>query len=278
MIDQQENQPREMSLEYLTATLLDFFRSPKNEDRYVEAARIALNQISRSSNQSVEKLEKRYLFFASALKNNLSTVAIREFSSKCIEAAKKTRHLSKAEEKPFVTRRSLQKKALGDVAQALASGHSQQAAIHRAANQLIRQQRAQRAQDRLSAMIESHPLKDAFVALDVKMTLAKEDIRQQLLRLPRRSHRCSNGSGVLFGLLEKAKAFAPARLHQLLGDELFFLCRPTGFLDPQSTTIVVEVPSSAHLHALTYRKLEIITALKKDDHFRALKKLHLRVT
>jgi hypothetical protein len=69
-------------------------------------------------------------------------------------------------------------------------------------------------------------------------------------------------------VLKKAQAFSMMRLHYLMGDELFFLCRPLGFLDRFENTILIEVPTSSHLNALVYKKFEILKALKADAIFK----------
>lgn len=267
-------------IDYLVASLLDFFREPKNEHRWFHAAKIANNQVSRTARPQAPNLEKRFVFFASKLKNNITAPSLRNFASECLTIAEKMGAFGK--EKPVnvaESPRHLQKKAQKDLSQMLASGHSETAALNRVANNLLKNKRQQETVQRLATMTKSHPLKETLQILQKgEHPLAKEDIRHQLLRLKRKANPLNQGDGILFGLLERAQAFSAPRIHQLLGDELFFLCRPLGFLDQTASTLVVEVPTSAHLHALTYRKLEILKALKKDVAFRTARNIRFRVT
>lgn len=267
-------------VDYLVANLLDFYRDPRKESRFFEAAKMAINQISRmSKSNSAIALEKRFFFFASKLKNNITAASLRDFAEKCLESAYNSGVL-------FVTKdknpseppknRSLHKRAKETVIESLKQGFSEASAVQRAANKLVKNQKQNLKEARLAQLAKSHPLEETLTVLAGHRALAKEDVRHQLLRL--KKHSSINGEGVLFNLLKKAESFSNARLHKLLGDELFFLCRPLGFLDQKASTLMVEVPTSAHLYALTYRKLEILNALKKDAAFLATKKIIFKVT
>lgn len=262
-------------IDYLVAILIDFFRDPRSEAQYLSAAKIALNQVARAKAQPVDNLEKRFLFFASRLKNNISPMSIRSFAKSCIDASDKS--LGKPSPKILETPKQLKKKAYQEIALAIARGESQETALNRAAHQLVRFKKKQDAAERKVRMAEEHPLSETFSALNSHSSkMPKEDIRQHLLNLKRKTESGSD-QGRLFGLLKKAQAFSAPRVHALLGDELFFLCKPLGFLDRADQILLVEVPTSAHLHALTYRKLEVLMALKKDDNFRAVKNIRFKV-
>lgn len=71
----------------------------------------------------------------------------------------------------------------------------------------------------------------------------------------------------MLSVLKKAQVFGANTIHDLLGDELFFLCRPIGFFDAKEEIVLVEVASHAHMNAMAFRKLEILRALKKDSAF-----------
>ncbi|HXW53951.1 MAG TPA: DciA family protein [Myxococcota bacterium] len=266
-------------LEYLVANLLDFFRDPRTETRFLHAASIAENLVLRRANKINITVKKRFLFLAHQLNNNISPTSIRGFARACLEYVEKCHFTDNAAETSSApSMRSLYKKAQAEVKGSLASGHSEAAAVHRAANELVKSQRVVDANTRLRSQAKNHPLKDTLLVLNVeKRPMAKEDIKNHLLKLKREVDRENPGSGVLYHLLKRAEAFSTTRLHHLLGDELFFLCRPLGYLDHQATTLIVEVPSSAHLHALTYRRLEILTALRKDTAFASVKNLKLKV-
>lgn len=265
---------RGAQIEYLMAHLLDYFRDPKMESRFTQAAKIALNQVSLSLGNA-SPLERRFLYYAGKLKNNISPQSLRYFAEECLSSCA---HMGDEEVKqPSLSLKALRKKAHTDLSLSLAAGHSQEAAIQRAANELIKKKNQSEQTDRVHKMANSHPLKDVLLACNIgQRHLAKEDIKQHFLRLTRNPTPEKNG--VLFGLLQKAQAFSVPRLHRLLGDDLFFLCRPLGFMDSQQSIIIVEVPTNAHLHALTYRKLDILRGLRKDAAFRSVRTIRFKVT
>lgn len=258
-------------IDYLVANLIEFFRDPRAEMRYLEAAKIALNQMDRAGVK--ENLEKRFTFFASRLRNNLNHLSIRHFAKECVESSYKTETEPKKAPDP---QRMLKRRAYKEVAEALSLGYSQTSALNRAAHFLAKEKQRQSLEEKKAKIVANHPLNHALTALNsLNSRVPKEDIRNHLLNLNR--NESSSKEGKLFGLLKKAQAFSAPKMHALIGDELFFLCKPLGFLDKNDQTLLVEVPTSAHLHALTYRKLELLMALKKDETFRLAKNIRFKV-
>jgi hypothetical protein len=256
-------------IEYLVASLIDFFRDPKREERYFEAAKIALNQVNRGLNIKTN-LEKRFLFLASRLKNNINPLSIRTFAKDCL-------NFSNTPVPPKIDQQKLYKRAKKEVALAIALGHSEEMALNMAANKLIKEKSRAELLEKKTIMAETHPLNLVLSALNsLDKKVAKEDIRNHFLNLKRTVDNSSK-DGKLFSLLKKAESFSPAKIHALLGDELFFLCKPLGFIDKNDQTLLIEVPTNAHLHALTYRKLDIILSLKKDANFSSVKNIKFKV-
>lgn len=270
--------------DYLVANLLDYYRSIHHENAWFKAAQIALNQIERSANSSDTGLNKRLIYLASQLKNNISVASIRAFAREAVSAAKKSGLLNSAKAKDVKdlaapAKKNLEKKALRDLGKAISAGNSQPSAVNRAAHNLYQHKLEDDRKLARAAMTMSHPLKETFNTLNMTdKPLAKEDIRNHLLRLKKNSTPNQPNSGILFNVLKKAQSFSPARLHQLLGDDLFFLCRPLGFVDQNDEIILVEVPSNAHLHSLTYRKLDILGALKHEPSFQKAKNIRFKVS
>lgn len=264
---------------FLVASLLDFFRPIENEDKWQQAAKMAANFIKRSANISSPRLDKRLFFLANQLKNNLNPASIRLFAQEClISAAKAGRGpLNSSMEENKKPSPNLQRKALKDIKNFLHFGHSEQTATARAAYSLLKEKKDLEQKLQRIERIKSHPLRDTLEMFSHDKPLPKEDIRNHLLHLKSFVHRDNPGQGMLFSVLKKAQAFSAVRLHQLLGDDLFFLCRPLGFVDKNEQLIEVEVPSSAHLNALTYRKLELLQALKKDPTFKRAQNIKLKV-
>ncbi len=265
--------------DFLTANLLDFFRTIENEDKWMQAAKIVVNQIERCSQQSSSYLENKILFLAHRLKNNVSHISIRQFANDAISAALKLGIVKGEKKAPSPNApRNLERKATKEIAQAINTGCLDASAAQRAANVLWKQKIESLKMEQQKSAIEKHPLKDVLSVLAHHSTpLAKEDIRNHFLRLQKKTTTTTSPKGKLFSLLEKAQAFSSVYIHKLLGDELFFLCRPIGFLDMKEEIVVIDVPSNAHLHLLSYRKLEILRALKKDPTFFKTKSLRFKV-
>lgn len=262
---------------YLVANLLDFFRNPENEDKWLKAAKMAISLFQRSQISS-PRLDKRVFFLANQLKNNISAASLRLFAEECLKSTHKIPRgqdfdQEGSKKKPI----NLQRKALKDIKVSLETGHSEQAALTRAAYSLAKEKRAEEQKERQQLLIKNHPLREIFEVHSNNKALPREDIRNKLLNLKNYTSHNNPGQGVLFGILKKAQAFSLYRIHNLLGDELFFLCRPLGFVDKNEQIIEVEVPSSAHMNALTYRKLEILKALKADPTFKRAQNIKLKV-
>lgn len=260
-------------IDYLTASLIDFFRDPKNESKHVQAAKIAGRHVHLHLG-SPHNLDRRFLYLAGPLKNNLTPQSLRHFAQECFLAI--TSSLSKMPESipDDSSFASLKKRTSQNLSLAIASGLSESSAVNKTALYLVKQKRKADYTQRIKNLAQKHPLRDVFSACNIaEKSLPKEDIKQKFLHLEAKNDHKS----VLLGLLTKAQAFSAPRLHSLLGDDLFFLCRPVGFFDAQETTLLIEVPSNAHLHALAYRKLEIQRLLKKDLAFQKIRSIRFKV-
>lgn len=260
--------------DYLVALLIDFFRKPENETDFLGAAKIALNLLGKN-NDHAPRLKRGFYQLSGKLKNNISPQGLRFFAMECIDALGAPSNMA-TNDQSMPSKRGLRKIAQKDISLALLGGHSPDAALNRAAIGLLKTKQKRDQNQRISNLMSTHPLKDTLLACNVLQTrLAKEDIKHHFLRLGKENKK---GGGVLFGLLAKASCFSAYRLNKLLGDELFFLCRPVGFFDQTQTTILIEVPTNAHVHALTYRKLDILRALRKDTAFSQVKNLRFKVS
>src|SRR5580704_13154424 len=80
---------QKQQLDYLVANLLEYFRNPSKEPLFLEAAKIALNQISRKT-LSTDILKRRFFSLAHKLKNNISSATLRCFAEECFNAAEIT--------------------------------------------------------------------------------------------------------------------------------------------------------------------------------------------
>lgn len=274
-----QNQPKDIPAnvkkhqDYLTAHLLDFFRTIENENKWMQAIKIALNLVERVANTSAESLERSFGALAYRMKNNINPKTIREFAVLSTMQACRVGFLK---EEQNTETKNLERKTQKQLSFALNAGCTEPLAVHRVAQRLLKEKKEQDRAAVRARIIKQHPMAESLSLLVNNQKIAKEDIRNHLLNLGRTADKKSGNS--LMTVLRKAQSFSIVNLHNLLGDDLFFLCRPLGFLDQRDETVVVEVPSSAHMHALTYRKLEILKSLKKDPAFEKVKTIRFKIS
>ena len=78
-------------------------------------------------------------------------------------------------------------------------------------------------------------------------------------------------------LLNKADAFAPEPLRQTLGQQLWELCQPVGFVDSQGHIIMLCVASSCAAMEVSMRKPEILKRLQQLQAFAHIRDLRICV-
>lgn len=259
MITKEEDNNWHLKREYLVAHLLDFFRDPSQEKNFSHAASIAFNQLSQNNNFTDDFYEQ-LLYHTNNLSNNLTAESLRHFANQCMFYHIKNTKYKKSPKNIL----NLAKDKLSFL---LSCGHSPEASLQRTSQYLLQNNNTLK-QHKLAKLILNHPLKDVLIPYDIaQKNLPKEDIKQHFLKLK---------PSMLFMLLTKAQAFSVPRLHSLLGDDLFFLCKPLGFSKDDSI-VIIKTPTNAHLHALTYKKHHIIQSLKRDPAFSALKNIRLEI-
>ncbi|MCA9508410.1 MAG: hypothetical protein KC505_08320, partial [Myxococcales bacterium] len=223
--------------DYLTANLLDFFRTIDNENKWMQAEKIALNHVQRVASRTLDCFEKKFSFLAHRLKNNITPTSLRAFAHECIVFAQQREVLSRTPSSQKTQTKNIEKKIQKKLSLALDSGCSQGSAVNRVAHSLLLEKVEQRRLIARSKLIEQHPLGTTLNLLAGNQKIAKEDIRNHLFNLAKKSN--NKGGTQLFNILKKAQSFSVINLHSLLGDELFFLCRPLGFLDQKSEIVIV---------------------------------------
>ena len=122
---------KEKQVEYLVANLLDFFRNPSAEKTCSCGYR---HRIVALRLGATHNFERRFLFFSGKLKNNLTPHSLRRFAEECLETAVEAT-------KEYQSKNCLShcgKRAQQDLSFSLAAGFSQNSALHRAANQLLK--------------------------------------------------------------------------------------------------------------------------------------------
>lgn len=248
-------------LEYLIANLIDHYRCEKNQKFWYSAAKMAIAHIFRITNNHNDIPQKKIAFLASRLKNNITPKSIRYFAQECfLEIEKKD--LLRKESFPKSPAKNSPKKLIKlaeqEVNNLLIDGRSNEEAIARAANSLLKKDKRHKISPTTAS--KNHPLSEVINATSSNKIIPKEDIRSKLINL-------GNNKNHLLNLLSKAQAFSSVRLHRLLGDEMFFYCKPLGFQAANGETVIVEVPTTAHMHLLTYKKLDILRSLRRDSAF-----------
>jgi hypothetical protein len=268
--------------DHMVANLIDYFRNPQNHGCYVYAAKIASNQVERLSPFSAERVEAAFISFSRKLKDGITPASLRTFSENCLGYAYKQRLLGAIDqEKPTPSVKSpsgMKKTAVHAISRAIEQGFSHHSAVNKAAHELFKERSEQTKQSKLASLTKAHPLGETLRLLNASnRTLPKEDIRSHFLGLKKMENPTRKGEGVLYSMLAKAQCFGAANLLRLLGDELFYIVRPVGFLDREGTTIVVEVMNESQMYALTYKKMVILKALQKDPAFSSAKNIRFKV-
>jgi len=255
---------------YLVANLIEAFRILNPEKYWHRAPKIAKDQLSRFSSDKKDLLN-HFENLAIPLRERIDHLSLRDFAHQSIMLTKRfgffdTKKLA-PDDKNHLTN------AKANIQRALFEGYCEKTAILRAANELLQKDREQKREIFRQNELKSHPLREVlFLSENIK--IAKEDVRYHLLNLKRTS---GKNQSVLFEILIKTRIFSPHHIHHLLGDELFFLARPKGFLDRSEETIVIEVVSPAHQTIVSFRKMEIINRLKADKAFVKIKNIWFNI-
>jgi hypothetical protein len=261
-------------IHYLKTKLIEHFRKNNSQNIVTDSFKIALNHLVLLSGKDTLSIEKTLLFYAHKLKNSNFLPAIQNFASETIALAQKYHFF---ESRISSKNKNLKKVVSSTIKTLLSEGYSENSASNKAAFMMYKKQQQQNNKIREQIILKNHPLKENLSCLLSQKKYPKEDIKQKLLNITSKPDTAKKGQGVLYGLLTKARAFSDSNIHILLGDELFFLCRPLGFLDKNDSLLLIEVNNSSSLYALTYRKLEIINLLKKDTTFSKVKNIRFEL-
>ena len=259
---------------YLKTKLIEHFRKNNSQNIVTDSFNIAINHLFLLSGKDTSIIEKTLLFYAHKLKNSNFLPAIQNFASETITLAQKYHFF---ESRMPTKNKNLKNVVSNTIKTLLKEGYSEHSASNKAAFMMYKKQQQQNNKIREQILLKTHPLKDNLTCLLSEKKYPKEDIKQKLLNLTSKPDAAKKGQGMLYGLLTKAQAFCDSNIHTLLGDELFFLCRPLGFVDKNDSLLLVEVNNSSSLYALTYRKLEIINLLKKDTAFSKVKNIRFEL-
>lgn len=261
---------------HLLANLIDYFRYRKNHEKYSYAAKIAANQFARRESSFDSRLEETFLAYSNHLKGNINPLSLLNFSKVCVRSWAKARGPFI---KPELERPSIRKVAIKTLQSSLLQGLSPTSAINKAAFQMVKEVDERQKHRIQLEQAKHHPLGRTLEAITPNLSrLPKEDIRKHFLNLKKYKDReVQRGEGILFGLLQMAQSFSCQNLLELLGADLFFLIRPLGFLDKTRSIVVCEVENESLMYTLTYKKMVIINALKRDDAFSLVKNIRFKV-
>lgn len=79
------------------------------------------------------------------------------------------------------------------------------------------------------------------------------------------------------GLLRQAARFSERYLRPALGEELWAICLPVGFVDHTKTRVSVQVRSSALAHEVSMRKTELIARLRQVPGFEQVRDIRFLI-
>lgn len=134
----------------------------------------------------------------------------------------------------------------------LLSGRGSVEVATRAAARVFSDEQRQKRQTVDVNLAKNDPLRDVLaIPKSSTARLPKTDLRALMLR-------CD-----LTSLLHEATPFASKTMRETLGDELFAKCKPLGFGDRFSKTVLLEVNSSSIAHEMLFRKNEILNRLRR---------------
>lgn len=255
--------------------LLDYFR--KNKYRYDHSSQnLVMQYLFRSYGQKISFLEKKISSLGYSQLETINPKNIRNFAQNCLKLIREYDQSNNKNNKEENI--NMKKIAESNIKKAIQNGLTQNEAIKLAANKLIDIKNKEEKIIKQNKILSFHPLKESLQSLCINpKKIAKEDIRNHLLNLKKDSKNSINkGEGVLYGLLIKARSFSIYHLHGLLGDELFYLCKPLGFLDKNETILEVLVASSSHQTIAHFQKADIINCLKKDESFKNVRDIKFK--
>lgn len=253
--------------------LLDFFR--KNKCRYDHSSQnIVMQYLFRSYGEKVSLLEKKIFSLGYSQLQIINPKNIRSFATDCLKLIMECEKINKNTKEDNA---NIKKIAQNNIKKAIQNGLAPNEAIKLAAKKLIDIKNQEEKIIKQNKMLSAHPLKESLLSLSINQKkIAKEDIRNHLLNLKKDSKNSVKGDGILYGLLIKARSFSIYHLHSLLGDELFFLCKPIGFLDKNETILQASVASSSHQTIAHFHKSDIINCLKKDEAFKNVREIKFK--
>lgn len=146
-----------------------------------------------------------------------------------------------------------------------ASAQSDDDLVHRAVTRALRERRRGRRGERKLDLSEDDPLRKLLdVPARGPVWVRRGDVRGAM-------------TDHLGGLLRQAAPFAEGALRPILGEELWGLCRPTGFGDTRREQLVVRVASSALAQEVQMRRVELLDRIRRVPGFEKVKTLRFVV-
>lgn len=267
----------EEQINHLKTNLIEYFRTKKNHSNWEMAHKIALNQIKRITTKDTEVIQQAFEYYAQKLKNNLTLASICSFANNCIKYSY-TQGIFENEQSEFAIseQKSFKKIAFKSIESMIKKGVNPMYALNKTAKILYKKKIEDNTKKHKATILKAHPLSENIhMAKLITDKIPKEDVRNKLLSLGYTSR--SKEGEILFNVLKKASAFCPHNLHKLLGDELFYLCKPVGFNDKNGNIVILEVNDNSALYALTYKKMDIINRLKNDINFKNLNNVRFKI-
>ena len=90
----------------------------------------------------------------------------------------------------------------------------------------------------------------------------KESVATHLKKLAK------NQTSVFSNSLKESAPFFSENMKKILGEEIYTLCKPVGYLDRNHKILLVKAKSSAIIHLLNFQKSDILNKIKRVPQFK----------
>jgi len=258
--------------EQLFRTLRRFLERPGARTSMEDLANIAVVQLLRHDPSPRLKAQRRdlkreALRLAEEVHDPTDSRQLRHFSMGLRQSAdimeKSRRHHER-----FVNLGSVESSMEDALAFELRRGLSQDEAMARAVTRVIKERKKGRG-TRVVTLDHQDPLRGLLHLASGRNQLPKNDVRVAM---------AAQKNTPLGQALRDSARFREDVLRDALGEELWGLCRPTGFADVMRRKLLVCVLSSAILQEVTMRKNEVLSRIKRTEGFESVRQLKLYVS
>lgn len=247
-----------------------------------DAADMALVQVARPGRpgaqltpQMRETLRQHFMLLTHDLSTPAESKPLMHFCQRAAEAAlarvPRPRHPGARLRDPSLSMQEMVKAALfAEWSQAVDDDDL----VRRALTRALRERRKSRRHLRRLQLESQDPLRSLLgLPEGSAVFLPWRDLRLHLASARNRAGQ----DQALPGLLRQAARFSERTLRPALGEELWAICLPVGFVDPRMTRVSVQVRSSALAHEVSMRRVELLARLRQVPGFEQVRDIRFLV-